>query len=112
MIANRSPPTPSFIGAIRPIIAFVATAPSTALPPLSRIDAPTWEASTDSEATMPPFEMIIDRDCERSCAQAPDTTAKHRMAQSAVTTLFIKLLPKRQRFAETIALPRLAVERA
>jgi hypothetical protein len=38
--------------------------------------------------------MTIERDCERSWADAPDTTATHRLAPSAVKTLSIELLPK------------------
>src|SRR5258706_8533944 len=61
---------PSFIGATRPIIALVATAASIALPPVSRIFAPTCEARTLSLATTPDCEATIERDCERSWPQA------------------------------------------
>ena len=110
-MAKRSPPTPSFIGAIRPIIALVATAASIALPPFSRIDTPTCDASTASLATTPFFETIIERDCERSCAAAPDTTARHRLAPSAVRSLSIKILRSSGVMAATIAVPSLPVER-
>ena len=57
---------PSFIGATRPIMAFMATAASMALPPRSRMEAPTCEASTLSLATTPCFDNTMERDCERS----------------------------------------------
>ena len=69
-IAKRSPPTPSFMGATSPIIAFVATAASIALPPSSSMRAPTCDASTLSDATTPAVELTMERDCERSCASA------------------------------------------
>src|SRR5580704_13086893 len=57
---------PFIIGSTTPIIAFVAIAASTAFPPLSKILTPACEASGDSEATIPPREITIDRVCPRS----------------------------------------------
>ena len=53
-------------------MAFMATAASIALPPRSRMDAPTCEARTLSLATTPCLDDTIDRDCERSWAPASD----------------------------------------
>src|SRR3954467_10779448 len=86
MMANRSPPTPSFIGAISPIIALAATAASTALPPFSRILAPTSEASTLSLATMPDCDITIERDCERSCAHVERAADTHNAATPMVVS--------------------------
>src|SRR5208282_662709 len=69
-IANRSPPMPFIIGDTTPIIALVAIAASTALPPDSRIRTPACAASGDSAATIPFCEITIDRACDRSCAPA------------------------------------------
>src|SRR5215471_11383386 len=83
-MAKRSPPIPFIMGSTTPIIAFVAMAASTALPPLSRIRTPASEASGDSEATMPPLATTIDRACVLSWA-SDGTKAATRHAVTPVT---------------------------
>src|SRR5215470_2509499 len=83
-MAKRSPPIPFIIGSTTPIIAFVAMAASTALPPLSRIRTPASEASGDSEATMPPLATTIDRACVLSWA-SDGTAPATRHAVTLVT---------------------------
>ncbi len=73
---------PFIIGATTPIIALVAIAASTALPPDSRIRTPACAARGDSAATIPFFEITIDRICDRSCAalmNAPITKTPQRI---------------------------------
>src|SRR4051812_41013527 len=57
-------------------MALVAMAASMALPPCSRIDAPTCDESTLSLATIPVFEYTMDRDCERSWAATESTISR------------------------------------
>ena len=66
-MANKSPPMPFIIGETTPIMALVAIAASTALPPDSRIRTPACAASGDSAATIPFSEITIERFCDRSC---------------------------------------------
>jgi hypothetical protein len=75
---------PLLIGAIRPIAAFVATAASIAFPPCSSTSAPMREARECSVATIPNWEITIERACERSCAVAESMAASsHPIAQRA-----------------------------
>src|SRR5262252_7572299 len=67
-MANRSPPMPSIIGATRPMAAFAATAASMALPPRSRTAVPARAAIGCSAATIPYWEITMERACERSSA--------------------------------------------
>src|SRR5690349_10164191 len=78
---------PSFIGAMRPIIAFVATAASIALPPLSRMRAPTSDASTLSLATIPLVDATIDRDCDRSWALR---SLREKSSEAAATAIWLE----------------------
>ena len=55
-----------------------------ALPPDSRMRAPTWDASTISLATTPDWEATMERDCERSCADAAE--AETAIANAAAMT--------------------------
>src|SRR5579871_7060090 len=59
---------PSIIGATRPIAAFAATAASIALPPFSSTAVPARAAMGCSAATIPYWEITIERACDRSSA--------------------------------------------
>src|SRR5262252_1221582 len=83
-MANRSPPIPSHMGATTVITACVATAASMALPPRARMAAPAWEASGDSEATMPDVEMVIERACSRSMGRAKRCDACGTIAAASI----------------------------
>ena len=75
---------PFIIGETTPIMAFVAIAASTALPPRSRMRAPACAASGDSAATMPLREMTMERACERSCAVVvPGSMLQARYSKAA-----------------------------
>src|SRR5262249_7831498 len=55
-------------GATSPMAAFAATAASTALPPFSRTAVPARAAIGCSAATIPNWEITMERACERSSA--------------------------------------------
>src|SRR5277367_6029558 len=103
-ITNKSPPIPFIIGSTTPIIAFVAIAASTAFPPLSKIRTPACEASGDSEATIPPREITMDRVCPRSCPSTsqlvntkPPTKIKIAIARTGHNICMIPLNHRKQR---------------
>src|SRR5271168_1929668 len=98
-MAKRSPPMPFIMGATTPIMALVAMAASTALPPCSRTCTPACAASGDSAATMPFLEMTMERAWPRSCAEV--TPAETHVAVASVSktrallfsSILISLIP-------------------
>src|SRR5579884_3932028 len=67
-MANRSPPMPHIIGYTTPKTRLAAIAASTAEPPRASVCAPATEASVWLVATMPAWEITIDRACDRFAA--------------------------------------------
>src|SRR6185369_8499337 len=78
MIANRSPPTPTFMGSIRLRTAAVATAASMALPPFFRMSNPAWAASGWLVVTMPLRAMTSERPCGSHPSARSPSTALHQ----------------------------------
>ncbi|MEZ6073818.1 MAG: hypothetical protein R3C10_26950 [Pirellulales bacterium] len=56
---------PQLIGSVSPIIALVAMAASTALPPRLSTSSPTWAASGSLVATMPCWATTAERLCDK-----------------------------------------------
>src|SRR5215472_13373860 len=77
MSAKRSAPTPVLIGSTRFSTAAVATAASTALPPLSMIRSPAWAASGWLVVTMAWGAMTSARLCARQPTARSPRTASH-----------------------------------
>lgn len=66
---------PFIIGATRPMAALAATAASIALPPLSRMAVPARAAIGCSAATIPYWEITMERPWVRFCAIPADAAA-------------------------------------
>ena len=74
---------PFIIGATRPITALAATAASIALPPASSMAVPARAAIGCSAATMPYWEMTMERPCVRSKAASGDADKTRQAAIKA-----------------------------